>query len=363
MTAVLDIDHITKKFADFTAVDDVSFQVEDGKFFSILGPSGCGKTTLLRMIAGFLEPSSGSLRIRGEDMAGIPPNLRPVNLVFQNLALFPMMNVAENIAFGLKRQRCSEKEIATRTEAMLERVGLTGYGPKDIAQLSGGQKQRVAIARALVLNPSILLLDEPLGALDLKLREQMKIELKKLQQDVGTTFIYITHDQSEALVMSDTVAVMNEGRFEQIDTPRNLYENPATRFVAKFVGETNIFPASLLAVEPALTVRTSTGITMRATAMQQIDQNNEQQQCSLFVRPESIILLPDDDIPDLNRFDLTVRAILFDGSNTKILAMQGDSEITVALPQNQQFAHIAPGDKITAGVHIDACKCYPGEIA
>ena len=362
MPAVLDIDHITKNFADFTAVDDISFQVEEGEFFSILGPSGCGKTTLLRMIAGFLEPTAGNLRIRGEDMTGIPPNLRPVNLVFQNLALFPMMNVAENIAFGLKRQRCSAREIATRTDAILERVDLSGYGNKKIAQLSGGQKQRVAIARALVLNPSILLLDEPLGALDLKLREQMKIELKKLQQDIGTTFIYITHDQSEALVMSDTVAVMNEGRFEQIDTPRNLYESPATRFVAKFVGETNIFPAIIQAAEPTLTVKTSSGITMRATAMQQMDSKSDKQQCSLFIRPESIILLPDDDIPDLNRFDLSVRAILFDGSNTKILALQGDSEITIALPQNQQFAHISPGDRITAGVHIDACKCYPGEI-
>ena len=244
MPAVLKIDHITKKFADFTAVDDVTFQVEEGRFFSILGPSGCGKTTLLRMIAGFLEPTQGGLQIRGKDMVGVSPNRRPVNLIFQNLALFPMMNVAENIAFGLKRNRCPAKEIATRTNAMLERVGLRGFGWKDISQLSGGQKQRVAIARALVLDPSILLLDEPLGALDLKLREQMKIELKKLQQEVGTTFIYITHDQSEALVMSDTVAVMNKGRFEQIDTPRNLYENPATQFVAGFVGETNILSAN-----------------------------------------------------------------------------------------------------------------------
>ncbi len=362
MSAVLDIDHITKKFADFTAVDDVSFQVEEGKFFSILGPSGCGKTTLLRMIAGFLEPSSGNLRIRGEGMVGIPPNKRPVNLIFQNLALFPMMNVAENIAFGLKRLRCPTKEIATRTDTMLERVGLTGYGLKNIAQLSGGQKQRVAIARALVLNPSILLLDEPLGALDLKLREQMKIELKKLQREVGTTFIYITHDQSEALVMSDTVAVMNEGGFEQIGTPRSLYENPATSFVARFVGETNIFSVSVQEFEPTLRVRTPAGLTIQATAMEQMSQTNGQQ-CTLFIRPESIILQPDADLPDLNRFELTVRTILFDGSNTKILAMLGDTEITVALPQNQQFAHIAPDDKVEAGVHKDACKCYLGDVA
>ena len=360
MSAVLDIDHITKTFGDFTAVNNVSFQVEEGKFFSILGPSGCGKTTLLRMIAGFLEPNSGSLRIRGKEMAGIAPNRRPVNLVFQNLALFPMMDVAENIAFGLKRQRCPAREITTRTEAMLERVDLGGFGPKDISQLSGGQKQRVAIARALVLEPSILLLDEPLGALDLKLREQMKIELKTLQREVGTTFIYITHDQSEALVMSDTVAVMNEGGFEQIDTPRNLYENPATRFVAGFVGETNKLSALVQTTKPALTVRTPAGVTMQATGMQSM---NEAEQCRLFIRPESIILQPDAEIKGLNRFEIAVRTILFDGSNTKILAMLGDSEITIALPQNQQFAHIADGDRITAGVHIDACKCYPGDTS
>jgi len=357
MSVVLEIDHIIKKFSEFTAVDNVSFDVEEGKFFSILGPSGCGKTTLLRMIAGFLEPSSGDLRIRGKNMLSIAPNRRPVNLVFQNLALFPMMDVAGNIAFGLKRQRCPAKEVISRTDAMLERVGLSGYGSKQIAQLSGGQKQRVAIARALVLNPSILLLDEPLGALDLKLREQMKIELKKLQREVGTTFIYITHDQSEALVMSDTVAVMNAGRFEQIDTPRNLYENPASRFVASFVGETNILAATIKTTAPDLVIETSTGLTMRATAMEELNNRD----CKLFIRPESIILMPDNDLADINRFDLTVRTILFDGSNTKILATQGDCEITVALPQNKQFAHISPGDQIEAGVHIESCKCYMGE--
>lgn len=359
MPAVLEIDHITKKFGDFTAVDDVHFQVEEGRFFSILGPSGCGKTTLLRMIAGFLEPTRGSLQIRGKNMIGVSPNRRPVNLVFQNLALFPMMNVAENIAFGLKRNRVPAKEVGTRTEAMLERVGLGGFGQKDVSQLSGGQKQRVAIARALVLDPSILLLDEPLGALDLKLREQMKIELKKLQQEVGTTFIYITHDQSEALVMSDTVAVMNKGRFEQIDTPRNLYQNPATQFVAGFVGETNILGATVEKTDPTLTVRTATGLSLLATG---IGLTNGQQS-RLFIRPESIILEPDETLPDLNRFELTVRNILFDGSNTKILAMQGDNEITVALPQNQQFAHIAPGNRVHAGVHVGSCKCYPEEVS
>lgn len=362
MSAVLEIDHITKKFKEFTAVDDVNFQVQEGEFFSILGPSGCGKTTLLRMIAGFLEPSTGNLRIRDKDMLGVAPNKRPVNLVFQNLALFTMMNVAENIAFGLKRMRCSKEEIATKTEAMLERVGLSGYGPKNIAQLSGGQKQRVAIARALVLDPSILLLDEPLGALDLKLREQMKIELKKLQKEFGTTFIYITHDQSEALVMSDRVAVMNNGRFEQIDSPRNLYENPATKFVAQFVGETNIIPASVSSSESQkgrpLSVKTKSGRIFNVTPMQELSS----QECSLFIRPESIILKPDETIENLNRFEVTVQTILFDGSNTKVLASLDGVELTIALPQNKQFAHIGSGDKISAGVHPESCKCYPEQI-
>lgn len=355
MPSVLDIQNLKKNFADFIAVDTLNFQVEEGSFFSILGPSGCGKTTLLRMIAGFLEPSEGKLLIRGEDMTTVPPNRRPVNLVFQNLALFPMMNVHENIAFGLKRQGVGAVDIKRRVGALLERVHLAGYGKKDISQLSGGQKQRVAIARSLVLEPSLLLLDEPLGALDLKLREKMKIELKKLQADVGTTFMYITHDQSEALVMSDRVAVMNNGRFEQIDTPRELYSNPATSFVAGFVGETNVLPVRITSNSP-LKVVTDFGLELHATQKNDI-QGDE---LDLYIRPESIMLDPTDSMEDINRFQVTVRNILFDGSNTKLLATieQSDYEITVALPQNQQFAHIAKGDSITAGVHVKSCRCY-----
>jgi spermidine/putrescine transport system ATP-binding protein len=356
MAPVLDIQNLRKEFDAFTAVDTLNFQVEEGSFFSILGPSGCGKTTLLRMIAGFQEPTSGTLRIRGRDMNEVPPNRRPVNLVFQNLALFPMMNVEENIAFGLKRQSMGKHEIRQRVDAMLERVDLAGYGKKNISQLSGGQKQRVAIARSLVLEPSLLLLDEPLGALDLKLREQMKIELKKLQAEVGTTFMYITHDQSEALVMSDRVAVMNRGRFEQIDSPRNLYAHPATRFVAGFVGETNILPVTVVSHSP-LKVMTAFGLELKATQVNDSGSN----ELDLFIRPESIILQHDGGGEDFNRFSLTVRNILFDGSNTKILATidASDYEVTVALPQNEQFAHIGKGDVIDAGVHLGSCRCYP----
>jgi len=312
------------------------------------------------MIAGFQTSTQGKVLIRGRDMSKVPPNRRPVNLVFQNLALFPMMNVRENIAFGLKRQGHAATEISRRVDSMLERVHLSGYGDKDIAQLSGGQKQRVAIARSLVLEPSLLLLDEPLGALDLKLREQMKIELKKLQAEVGTTFMYITHDQSEALVMSDLVAVMNSGRFEQLDTPRNLYSNPASRFVAAFIGETNILPVQRTGRDP-LKVRTSSGLELCGTPVG----DGLGEPLDLFIRPESIILHPTGSIADINRFSLTVHNILFDGSNTKLLATVdgSDQELSVALPQNQQFAHICAGDTVPAGVHVDSCRCYPRDSA
>lgn len=353
MQNVLDIRNLKKKFGDHQAVNGVNFQVEEGKFFSILGPSGCGKTTLLRMIAGFLEPSSGNILINNKEMVGISPNKRPVNLVFQNLALFPMMNVQENVAFGLKRQNVDKKEIEKRVKSMLERVHLEDYLNHNIQELSGGQKQRVAIARSLVLSPSILLLDEPLGALDLKLREEMKIELKKLQNEIGTTFIYITHDQSEALVMSDKVAVMNKGQLEQIDTPQNLYANPKTSFVAGFVGETNKFQAFK---ENEESVITKEGIKFLSIF---IDKDIKKD-CTLFVRPEAIALFPKDNEKDMNYFDLKVKTILFDGSNTKILAtfLENNHEIMVSLPQNREFAHIQKNDVVKAGVHIEDCKCY-----
>lgn len=357
MSNVLEIQNLSRHFGDFIAVDGIDLEVTEGSFFSILGPSGCGKTTLLRMISGFLEPTSGVLNIRGNNMVGVPPNKRPVNLVFQNLALFPMMNVEENIAFGLARQKKSKKEIALKVDSILERVGLTGYGIKRVDQLSGGQRQRVAIARSLVLDPSILLLDEPLGALDLKLREQMKIELKKLQEEVGTTFIYITHDQSEALVMSDRVAVMNGGRFEQIDSPRVLYENPKTSFVAGFVGENNRLDAEVEGDGgESICVRTQEGLVVSALAPNGVSGGP----CDLFIRPEAIIIAPEKGQEDLNYFSLTVTNILFDGSNTKLLGkiVGSNKEISVALPQNSQFSHIKKGDNVEAGVHFVSCKCY-----
>src|SRR5437763_3570158 len=261
----LEVDRVTKRYGAHTAVDALSLAVPHGSFFSILGPSGCGKTTLLRIIAGFLEPDEGEVRIGGQSMRDVAPNRRPVNMVFQHLALFPMMSVGENVGYGLARRGMARKEIARRVDGMLRRVGLPGANDKRIDQLSGGQKQRVAIARSLVLEPTLLLLDEPLGALDLKLREHMKIELKQLQADFGTTFVYITHDQSEALVLSDHVAVMSAGRFEQVGTPQELYYQPRTPFVAAFVGSNNRLRGTAIRADADLVeIESAQGLTLRA---------------------------------------------------------------------------------------------------
>ncbi|MFV0421057.1 ABC transporter ATP-binding protein [Oleidesulfovibrio sp.] len=356
MTNDLSLRNLTKRFGDFVAVDNINLDVPTGSFFSILGPSGCGKTTLLRMVAGFEAPTSGTIAIRGNDMANVLPNKRPVNLVFQHLALFPMMTVAENIAFGLNRRGVKGQEAHKRTEAILERVGLPDFGAKRIQQLSGGQKQRVAIARCLVLEPSVLLLDEPLGALDLKLREQMKVELKKLQAKVGTTFIYITHDQSEALVMSDRVAVMNRGAFEQVGTPQELYGNPATPFVARFVGDNNRWAGSVTECSgDAVVLQTDEGYTFRARAMHDCAAGRR---VNLFLRPEAMLVEPAD-TKGMNVFTVTLRAILFDGANSRLLTVtEQGHELLVRLPQNRVIENLEAGRQLTVGWNPDSGICF-----
>jgi spermidine/putrescine transport system ATP-binding protein len=231
---------VVKGFGDVVAVDHINLEVRDGEFFSLLGPSGCGKTTTLRMIGGFEAPTSGLIELQGQDVTWLPPYRRNVNTVFQNYALFPHLTIEENVAFGLRRQKVKAAEIRTRVKEMLELVELPGYEKRKPSQVSGGQAQRVALARALINRPAVLLLDEPLGALDLKLRKQMQVELKRIQQEVGITFVYVTHDQEEAMTMSDRIAVMNRGRYEQLGEPESLYERPATRFVAGFLGVSNL---------------------------------------------------------------------------------------------------------------------------
>jgi spermidine/putrescine transport system ATP-binding protein len=239
MSAEIELDRVTIRFGDFVAVKNVSLKINGGEFFSILGPSGCGKTTLLRTISGFLEPTEGAVRIAGQDMAGIGSNKRPTALIFQNLALFPLMSVAENIGYGLRVRGVPKAERRRKADELLRLVALPDQGDKRIGELSGGQKQRVAVARALAVEPKVLLLDEPLSALDLRLRQHMRAELRAIQKRVGITFIYITHDQGEALTMSDRIAVMNAGRLEQVGDGRSIYDEPATPFVASFVGENN----------------------------------------------------------------------------------------------------------------------------
>ncbi len=352
---------LVKDFDRFRAVDHVSFEVPQGSFFSILGPSGCGKTTLLRMVAGFQTPTGGELLIKGNSMIGVPPNKRPVSMVFQHLALFPTMSIGENVGFGLRQRGVGRSEIKTRVEEVLARVGLPGITDRRVDQLSGGQKQRVAIARCMVLEPDVLLLDEPLGALDLKLREHMKIELKALQHEFNTTFVYITHDQSEALVMSDNVAVMNHGRFEQIGTPHDIYHAPATAFVAGFVGEANRFKAkvtgkggSTLSLEP----ESGAKITVEGVG----SDIAEGQNVEVFLRPEAIELSKTEDSfdDDQNVTAGVVTSVLFNGANSMVTLKDTafGATLTVALPQTGAFSDLHEGDSVFVGWHPSKARCY-----
>lgn len=348
---------LTKDFDAFRAVDCVSFEVPQGSFFSILGPSGCGKTTLLRMIAGFQSPTGGDLLIKGKSMIGVPPNKRPVSMVFQHLALFPTMNIGDNVGFGLRQRGVSKSEIKTRVDKVLERVGLPGVSARRIDQISGGQKQRVAIARCMVLEPDVLLLDEPLGALDLKLREHMKVELKSLQAEFNTTFVYITHDQSEALVMSDNIAVMNKGRFEQIGTPHDVYHAPSTAFVAGFVGDANKIDVKVEARnEDILTLKTGGGVEMMVNA--QASPLGVGQSAQIFLRPEAIELTSSSEGD--NASGGIIENVLFNGANSSVTVKdQSGLLLKVALPQTGVFATLRKGDSVFTRWDPAQARCYP----
>jgi spermidine/putrescine transport system ATP-binding protein len=356
----LELRNVIKRFADHVAVDDLSFSVARGSFFSILGPSGCGKTTLLRMIAGFIAPDGGDIAIGGRSMAGVAPNRRPVNMVFQQLALFPMMSVGENVAFGLARRGVARAERMRRAEEMLERVGLAGASRKRVDELSGGQRQRVAIARSLVLEPTLLLLDEPLGALDLKLREHMKIELKQLQAAFGTTFVYITHDQSEALVLSDRVAVMNRGRFEQLGAPQELYYSPATAFVAGFVGANNRIAGKVSVVDgPIAELVTGDGWSIRARGTCPLAVGAA---VEAFVRPEVATLarVPAELPPGQTAHSGIVESLLFDGANSAVLLLEKRTrfEFRIALPQTGRFADLRVGEQVHFSFDPERAVCF-----
>jgi spermidine/putrescine transport system ATP-binding protein len=319
-------DAVTKQFGDTTAVDDLSLSIRKGEFFSLLGPSGCGKTTTLRMVAGFEQPTEGSVHLDGEPVDDVPPYRRNVNTVFQSYALFEHLDVEGNVAFGLKRRKVDSNEIKTRVRDALELVQLTGREHAKPRQLSGGQMQRVALARALVNRPAVLLLDEPLGALDLKLRKQMQVELKEIQREVGITFLYVTHDQEEALAMSDRIAVMDAGEVQQCGAPEEIYETPRKTFVAGFIGISNLLPGT---VEDG-GVRLSTGQLCEAAVPPECEQGASVH-CS--VRPEKIFL--DDLIEDgMVSVEGTIVERIYLGTTTQVIVELGPDVRVISLEQN-----------------------------
>jgi spermidine/putrescine transport system ATP-binding protein len=326
---------VTKRFGNFTAVDDLDLDLRSGEFFTLLGPSGCGKTTTLRMIAGFETPDAGQVLIDGSDVAAMPPHKRPTNTVFQSYALFPHMSVRDNVAYGLKRRGTDKGEVDRRVQAELERVGLWGEANRRPNQLSGGQQQRVALARAVVNLPKVLLLDEPLGALDLKLRKNLQVELKRIQKEIGITFVYVTHDQEEALTMSDRIAVMNRGIVEQVAGPEEVYERPTTTFVAGFIGVSNLMPGTVRSLNGGrATVELEAGVTVEADG----HSLGTGERCHAVVRPEKLVVsvAGNGSRPDSSTqqsVDGVVASSVYLGTATQLVVeLKGGSRMTVLVP-------------------------------
>ena len=336
------LDNVVKRFDDTVAVDGISLEIPHGSFFALLGPSGCGKTTTLRMIGGFEEPSEGAIYLGEQDVVGTPPYKRDVNTVFQSYALFPHMSVFDNVAFGLERKGVEKKERRGRVLEILELVDLAGRESRKPKQLSGGQQQRVALARALVNNPRVLLLDEPLGALDLKLRKQMQLELKRIQGEVGITFVHVTHDQEEAMTMADTIAVMNLGKIEQLGSPTDLYERPRTAFVANFLGTSNLLEGS---VEGQGSVRLGDG------TLVEVDTGGASGQVAVGVRPEKVRL--GDGLP--NRLSGRVKESAYIGVATQIVVTTAVGDVSV-FHQNSESGGLvpAPGENVTVSWRADS---------
>jgi len=353
--ALLELQGVTRRFGDFTAVDDVSLSIEAGEFFTLLGPSGCGKTTLLRMVAGFDLPDAGRILLNGDDLAGKPPEERPVRTVFQSYALFPHMTVEGNVAFPLRMAKTPERDIAAKIAAALEDVRLVGFGRRMPHELSGGQKQRVAIARALVTHPTVLLLDEPLAALDAKLREEMQIELIELQKEVGITFVYVTHDQTEALALSRRIAVMNHGRVEQLGEPSDVYNFPRTRFVADFIGHCNLLSGPVAANANGI-------VTLEVKGLGRVDVAAKSKikpgrPAAVALRPEKIrIESPSATAPD-HRYRGTVAELLYMGDVTVYKVATQDGTWIEALRANSQSGRaqfFEVGDAVEMSWPIDA---------
>jgi ABC-type Fe3+/spermidine/putrescine transport system ATPase subunit len=338
------LDRVSKHYGAAVAVDDVTLDIEPGEFVTLLGPSGCGKSTLLRMISGFADPSAGDIRIDGRSIVGLPPFRRDTAMVFQDYALFPHRTVAQNLAFGLRMRRLARPEIARRVERMLAMIELPGMGGRRIDQISGGQAQRVALGRSLIVEPAVLLLDEPLGALDLKLRRQMQSELKRIQREMRLTFLYVTHDQEEALTMSDRIAVMRGGRVEQYGTPAEIYNAPRTAFVADFVGEANLLPVEIASVEERLVH--AHGRVLRA-AEAGFETVRSGDGASVAIRSEMVRLAPPQE-PDWASLSAVVDEILFLGAAVKlVVVVEGGGRMTATLPAGTPLP--ARGEAVTIG--------------
>lgn len=353
MDKQLQLNQVYKHFGKVTAVDNVTFSIHHGEFLTLLGPSGSGKTTTLNMIAGFEMPSSGEILLEGQNITLVPPNHRGIGMVFQNYALFPHMTVYDNIAFPLKLRKAKDDKIKTDVKEILDLVKLPGHENRYPNQLSGGQQQRIALARALVFQPKILLMDEPLGALDKKLRDHMRLEIKQLQESLNITVIYVTHDQEEALTMSDRIAIMNEGRIVQLDEPVNLYEMPSELFVADFIGETNFLEGDIInTLDNRTIIETKQGLVVKASTGGDLDRNRK---VAVAVRPEKIRVLPRDVDPpaDLtNRYDGRIRDVVYMGEAT-IYQIDLTDEIIIkaklqSIPSVPKFN---PGEKVTVGWH------------
>jgi spermidine/putrescine transport system ATP-binding protein len=354
--------HVSKRFGDFTAVNDMNLRIRKGEFFSMLGPSGCGKTTTLRMVAGFEQPSDGEIYLAGVPVARIPPHRRPVNTVFQNYALFPHLNVYENVAFGLKRKHVASTELKERVVQALEMVEMIKMAKRKPSQLSGGQQQRVAVARALVNLPTVLLLDEPLGALDAKLRKAMQLELKKLQSEVGITFIYVTHDQEEALTMSDRVAVMSQGVVEQVGTPLEIYENPQSAFVANFIGVSNVYLCEVVTADgDSAACRTDKGLTVHVSTHGH-ERLTPGENVGVVIRPEKFLITPVEDTSGIgNRENVvqgTIKAVVYIGSVTQFIVDVGGKHLAQVLQQNllHEQAEWHEGQAVNLSCWAESCS-------
>jgi spermidine/putrescine transport system ATP-binding protein len=343
---------LTKRFADVVAVDAIDLHVAGGEFFSLLGPSGCGKTTTLRMVAGFDEPTSGQIMLDGVDVADRPPYKRNVNTVFQSYALFPHLRVFDNVAFGLRRTGVDKAEARRRVAAALEQVELTGLERRKPAQLSGGQQQRVALARALVLRPAVVLLDEPLGALDAQIRRTLQVELKALQEQVGLTFVYVTHDQEEALTMSDRLAVMHAGRIEQLGPPKDVYEQPDTTFVASFLGISNLLTGTARRSEGDRCIVRVGEFELQATGDGGPPAPGEAQ---LVIRPERVRIEPHDASGE-NRVPALVERVVYRGSADQVFVRLSGGEQVQALVQNAGGRAYEPGDAVRLHLPADALR-------